>query len=1549
MPETEGAERIIAVGASAGGLAPIERLFETLPSDTGCAFVVVQHLSPDFRSMMDELLSRHTSMRIRRLEDAMVLEPDCIHLNLPRSLATLDGYRVRLEAVSDTTLVHHPIDTLFASLAEQHGACALGIVLSGTGSDGKEGAERLREHGGIVVAQSPSDARFDSMPLAVIEAGIAHVVAPAAKLGEHVCRWIDGEPFDENASPPTAAPSNDPLEDILALLQARYGTDFQNYKRSTVERRLQRRADFRGPLDLERYRDLLDRDADELDELYGDLLIEVTSFFRDAKAFERLETDVMPALIERLRQGWPLRLWVAGCASGEEAYSLAILLAEHAAEADVPLEAKILATDIHHRSLERATVGRYPFSSVTHLDESRIEAHFEREGESGVRVRESLRRMLLFSTHDVVRDAPFTRLDLLSCRNLLIYLNLDTQRRVMANFHFGLNAGGWLFLGSSENIADLEHEFEVFDHKWRLYRKRPGVESAGERAAIAPRHAPASRREPARGSLSPRPTTADGSLAFRRAHARALEQVVATHAPPGFLLTEEGDIVHIFGDAGTLLPMYQGVFSRRITELIRLEFRSTLLAALQATADPDFHRFVRRVHVREDTGRGEESGAERIRYYDAALERVDIGADEPGFLLLTLAPAAPSAEASRRHGGADAGTATDEASGIDDTVADDDAGADAGIGDTALLLQRVEDLEQDLRVSEQRLQTTIEELETTNEELQSANEELTSSNEELQSTNEELRSVNEELYTISAEHQRKIEELSELTTDVDHLLSAAEIGTIFLDRELRVRRSSDRADQLFGLGSQDLGRRIENVRDPLPEEITALPRRVLETHAPLETDIELDGRRHLLRLLPYIDDDEFDGVLLTSVDITELTETRRELGRVDREYRNIVEDTSSFIIRWRADDGRVTYCNAVYADLFDATPEALLGSEIAELIPAPERAAFFEKVGAIAPNESRFLAIVREEPDGGATYTVGFTRAIADAEGRIVEYQSTGQDMSEEYAYRRSLERLVETTKNPALEHEERLQRILDLCLDYLDLQSAFVGRIEGESYHVVAVAGSAAAHHRPGEVLALDETVCAGLSEESDLLAIDHLAESPLSDHPCRAATGIESVIAARLMSAEGRYGSISFSSPEPRGRPFTVAEEGFVLLVNGWIGHLIDSRRRLDRIAESNDYYQSLYLGLPLVMCLTDADGRIAEISDEWLEHLGCTREATVGTRFVDALRESDREQALEAIGQGSADDLPLCVRRADGNLVEHEMSCRTRSIGTLADMRLIVLTDISARSRAMAELESRNRELADANENLNQFAFVASHDLQEPLRKIHQFSGFLVEDDRDALSEDGRYHLKVIVEAAERMSTLIRDLLRYSRTSRNALNRERVALDDVLRQVRADLELPLADCFASLRVESLPRVSGDPVLLLQLFTNLVSNSLKYREPSRPLVVEVRHEHTAEGSRIIVEDNGIGFDPAYAKRVFEPFTRLHGSKEHQGSGIGLAICATVCRKHGWRIEADAAQDRGAVFTVSIEKGPDRPETDDARSDGSGSSRSPDTKSLDDEKRAPA
>jgi len=1509
-PERPAApHRIVAIGASAGGLEPLEQLFAALPADTGCSFVVVQHLSPDFRSMMGELLARHTRMPIERMSDGMTLEPDRVYLNLPRVTATLADGVLKLEDMADLGDLYRPIDRFLGSLALERGDQALAIILSGTASDGTEGAARIKEHGGQVIAQSLETARFDSMPRAVMDADLDDAIGDPATIAALVERWAAGEKL---AAAPLVRIADDPIGSILALVRREYDTDFEHYKPATVSRRINRRAELRHCKDLDAYYDLLVADAEELDELYGDILIEVTAFFRDREAFAEIESQVIPSLVEKLEAGDQLRIWIAGCASGEEAYSLAMLLIENAERAGTTVDAKILATDVHGRSLERANAGEYPRDSVAHMPAERVMRFFDVH-EDSVQVKSEVRRLLLFSTHDVLRDTPFTQIDLLSCRNLLIYFNDDAQERVLTKFHFALQKSGFLVLGPSESTAGLTDEFEVLDARWRLYRKKRNVSLHGRLDLVplrsnASKQRVASRMTPRPYNPAPRPMLPDErTLRFRRAHNLALEQIVTEYAPPGFLLSGNGDIVHIFGDAGRLLPLQQGAFSRRITDLIRTDFRAVLFAALQKANDPAFERLERRLYVRE--------GGEDTVPYDIVLAPVETSDDDNGFLLLTIRQLENGII--DEHGVLVSGEGVALAGGASGQPRDGDWIDD---GSSAVLSRRISVLEHSLRTSEESLQTTIEELETSNEELQSTNEELTASNEELQSTNEELHSVNEELYTVSSEHQRKIVELSELTEDINLLLDASEIGTIHFDRMLRVKRASPMACELLQLGALHPGKHVDGIESPIGQlGLATLVRRVSETGQSEEQQFDADEQRHqMVRVRASLDTEgQINGVLVSCFDLSEVVEAQNELIRVNADFRSIVEDTASFIVRWNAADDRISFCNATYAAFFDSTPDKMIGKSLRELIPDSEREEFFATVEAIEPNETRHLSVLRELPDNRITYTVGFTRAIADDIGQVSEYQSTGQDLSDEFRYRRALEALVGIGNEKRGDHASLLTRILTIGLTYFELDSAFLAGLTDSEYRVLAVAGDAAESVTHGDVLPRSQTVCDMLLDDRSVLSFTQLSQSASRDHASWQSTGVESYIGVRLRSFDGMQGAISFSSPLPRRSPFSVADESFLLLIGNWLSTLLDERRRLVVIADENRYYQSLYLNVPVMMFLADDEGQVIEVSDRLLELLGRPRPDVVDKPAVSLFMPVDASLAAGALSDGNCRDLAVTLDLGEGRTLECEMSCQRRDVGSLRRIRMCVLTDVSARNQALEATEEHNRRLATANENLNQFAFVASHDLQEPLRKIQQFSSFLQEDYADRVDDDGRYHLKVIVDAAERMSTLIKDLLEYSRTSRNGIEPRQLSLRSVMDEVLDDLELPVREARATVDIGELPSVSADPVLVRQLFTNLIGNALKYRDDDRALKLSIGPGTSSSGTvdeRVIeLTDSGIGFDPDYAARIFEPFTRLNTVQEYAGSGIGLAICATVCEKHGWTLSADSRPGRGSTFRIRL------------------------------------
>ncbi|MEO1330899.1 MAG: CheR family methyltransferase [Pseudomonadota bacterium] len=862
-PEDDAVARIVAVGASAGGLEPLEQFFEALPRRHSAAFVVVQHLSPDFRSMMPELLKRHSDLTIKVIHDNMPVEVGVIYLAPPRSSLRLEGDHFEIVFNENAYEFSLPINDFFESLASQRREQAFGVVLSGTGSDGTLGAISIQAAGGVVLAQSPESAKFESMPRSVIDACPNALVGTPKQLAAAVTDILDGKrPNPENGV--DLAEDTTAEQQIIRLLQLRFGLDFGYYKTSTVGRRMERRMKLQRCDDLEDYVTILARDAEELEALYADLLIGVTTFFRDREAFDLVAKEVLPRLDAKIRDGDEVRVWVPGCASGEEAYSLAILLTERARTLGVRLRAKIFATDIHPRSLAIASRGAYTREQLTNVPKELKERYFTVAGDD-FQVSKPLRDAVVFSKHNLIRDPPFTRMDLVSCRNLLIYLEEEAQRKSIAMFHFALRADGHLLLGPSETLGELSAEFVSLSPRWRLFRKKRDVRLP-EAARLLPISSSMNRANRAATGAAAAAKRSDdlrivslGKGLPGRSLFQIYDSVMSRTVGSAILVNREGEVLHVFADAGRFLGFRSGQFTSSIVGLIDDQLRNAVRFGLERMRNAQNQEFSRTVAFK-DPATGEEASV------SVTVCVVDVGGpidQSPLLIALSLLPR----EAPAGAAGADVAPEQPE---------DEDASA---------MRARIRDLERDLGFAEESLQTTTQELETsneklqaTNEELQATNEELTASNEELQTVNEELHAVNEELYTVSSEHQSKISELIDLTSDLDNLLQSTEIGVLFLDRDLNIRTITPAVAQTFNILSRDIGRPIGHVtsRFDFPD-LEAVVTKVEQTGEPVERNIEAAGRDFLLRVLPYRRGNAIDGAVLTFVDITDIARANRSL------------------------------------------------------------------------------------------------------------------------------------------------------------------------------------------------------------------------------------------------------------------------------------------------------------------------------------------------------------------------------------------------------------------------------------------------------------------------------------------------------------------------------------------------------------------------------------------------------------------------------------------------------------------------------------------------
>ncbi|MCB9702832.1 MAG: response regulator [Myxococcales bacterium] len=819
---------VVAIGASAGGLQALEEFFSTIATDSrgsGAAYCVVQHLSPDFKSLMPKILGRHTNLTIEVAEDGMPIAAGHLYLNRADHHIVIEEGVFRFRPKERG--VRFPIDLFLTSAAATFGDRVVATLLSGSGSDGSRGIAAVKAAGGQILVQDPESADFDGMPNAAIATGIVDGIGTPQELAHRLLATLRGDRGAADASAPRGAswPPRwfDAFDQILRLLHRHSGIDFGSYKAATLVRRVDRVLGLHQ-ISLPDYLDLLHREPSLRDALLRDLLIGVTSFFRDSEVFGALDREIVPALLGARRPGDPLRLWVAGCATGEEAYSYAILLTEAFYRRGETPDFKILATDVDAAAIQVASAGVYSEASLRGLSSGERDRFF-RSSPDGLQIRKELRERIVFSVHNLLTDPPFVRVDLVSMRNILIYLRPDAQRDALSSAAQALRPGGALVLGTSCNIGELADAFEAHDSRLRIYRRR--ADTMLRRGRVAPRH-------PFRPPDRDRPSGLRAVDELSRA-------LLETYLPPLIVVDDELHVQYIHGDVSHLVEPPQGPLSTDLRLMARGAIGGALAPLLRQVRERGLPATIEGVPLADDD------------VVDITLK--PLRSDQPRFAVeLTW----------RRRDPERGETSTFSASE----------------------LGRVVDLERRLVRKQEELQGFVEELETVNEELQATNEELIASNEELQSTNEELQATNEALFTVNAELERSNHDLIALSDDISNLLNTSDIATLFLDRELRIRRSTPALRELFTLESTDVGRPIaelESALDEPRERLVVLAGGVLQSHERHEDRVrDRSGRRYLRRIHPFVTETgEIDGVVLTFVDITGISAMAAELERHD--------------------------------------------------------------------------------------------------------------------------------------------------------------------------------------------------------------------------------------------------------------------------------------------------------------------------------------------------------------------------------------------------------------------------------------------------------------------------------------------------------------------------------------------------------------------------------------------------------------------------------------------------------------------------------------------
>ncbi len=878
---------VVGIGASAGGLDAIEKFFSNMPSDSGIAFVIIMHFDPTSKSVMVEILKRYTKMDVSQAEDGIKIKPNCVYIIPPnKDMAILHG-NIQLLEPTVSRGIRHPIDFFFRSLSEDYKEKAICIILSGTGTEGTLGLKAIKGEGGMVMVQDVTSSAYDGMPASAIATGFADYILPPGKMPEQLLNYVK-QPYIKGTLKAALIEQNAPLQNIFVLIRDRTGHDFSLYKQSTINRRIERRMNVHQIEKLADYVRYLSENPSEIDVLFKELLIGVTSFFRDPDAFDILLKKVLPNILKDKTPAQPVRVWVTACSTGEEAYSIAIIFKEYLDEIKSDVKVQIFATDVDKDAIETARAGVYPASIDVDVSQERLTRFFAKAKDS-YRVKKEIREMVTFALQSLIKDPPFSMLDIVSCRNLMIYLSPSLQKKVLSTLHYSLKKDGILFLGNSEAIGEFTDLFSVYDRKWRIYQSK-----GGSRMLIG------DFTHMGRAGVFPQIKEPVKSVELGIGD-HIEKMLLENYAPSCVIINEKDEILYFHGKTGKYLEPAPGKAGLKIVEMAREGLKHELNIAIRKAITQKKEVIFKDLNVKTN------GSFQTVNLIVRPLVKPDM----QGLMMVIFedVPGRPSKPVKKGF-------------------------------TKPQISQHVIDLELDLKSTRENLQATIEEMETSNEELQSTNEEFQAANEELQSANEELetsreelQSVNEELMTLNAEHQAKIEENIKVTDDMNNMLMSTEIATVFLDNDLCIKGFTPEATKIINLIKTDIGRPVKDFSSNLVyEKLIDDVLEVLNTLAFRETEVpDKKGNWYLMRILPYrTTENVIDGAVVTFIDITQ----RKRAEQIEHDAKifaqAIVETMREFLVVLDK-DMRVISVNRSFCRKFKILKEEIENKSIFEI------------------------------------------------------------------------------------------------------------------------------------------------------------------------------------------------------------------------------------------------------------------------------------------------------------------------------------------------------------------------------------------------------------------------------------------------------------------------------------------------------------------------------------------------------------------------------------------------------------------------------------------
>ena len=1386
---------VVGIGASAGGLDAFKKLLKAIPEDSGMAYVLVQHLDPKHESLLPELLQKVTNIPVMEIADDVTVVPDHIYI-IPSNKMLIANDGVLLlspRPAKSKTERNLPIDLFFTSLAEVHQSHAIGVVLSGTASDGTNGLRAIKSHGGITFAQDEESAAYEGMPHSAVQAGVVDFILPPEKIPQKLLDIIRKVILSDDELQNIPQKDEDVYKQILSLLRLRKGTDFTYYKQTTIRRRILRRMALNKNEEPAAYLKYLRENKPEQDVLYQDLLIPVTEFFRDTKTFDNLCGTVFPLIVKNKTAREPIRIWVAGCSTGEEVYSIAICFKELLGDNQ---RMQIFATDISEPAVIKARSGIYKKSEIAGITDQRLQQFFTKSNGS-FQVNKEVRDMCVFAVHNFLKDPPFGKVDFISCRNVLIYMEPYLQKKALTTFHYALNPEGFLLLGKSETASSVSELFGIATRHEKLFTRKD----------VSSRfmHAASQRGEQSFADMHVNAKSENIRTDFQKA---ADDILLGKYTPAGVVVNEAMDIVHFRGSTGNYLEPSPGKASLNLLKMAKNGLGFELRNILHKAKKDNAPVIKENIPLQSDSLRNSVNNLRNISIEAIPLPHIV----EPHYLILF-------------HEKSEAGSQKPEG-GSKKTSSTKTKDADKDL--------RIQQLEKELAQNREDMRSITEDQEAVNEELQSANEELLSGSEELQSLNEEmetskeeLQSTNEELTVVNQEMIGLNEQVSDARDYAEAIIATVREPILVLDNNLRVKSANSAFYKTFRVNERETeGKLIYELGDKqwnIPELRTLLEEILL--HKTKIADYEVThnfqnlGERVMLLNAREITREKIEEnlILLSFEDNTEKVTARKKIEDSNKRYYLMLMQSPFAFSIMKGKDMVISLANDLMKEFWGKGKE-VEGKTLLQILPELE-----------------------DQPFPGMMNTVYTTGNPVSANEILARLNHNGT-MEERY---------FNIVYQPHLEADETISGVITIAHEVTN-QVVARKKMEAQADMVNEL------------LLTAPAFICT-------LTGPDHVHE--LVNERYQALFGKRKIKGKPIMEA----------LPELKG-------QGFDTL--------------LDKVYTTGE----TYVGIDIPIRIARDENLAPELS-------------YFNFSYQPMYDEDRKIYSILVFGYETTEEVIARNKNLDNQIIH------AKELEEKVQQRTFEL------SRVNEELQQKNEEFAKMNVELQAFSYISSHDLQEPLRKIQNFISRILDIENQNLTDKGNDYFRRIQEAANRMQTLIQDLLAFSLINNTDRKFENTDLNKIIEKVKVDLTEAMQEKNATIETRVICEAKIIPFQFNQLFTNLISNSLKFSTPAKPVHIIIKSKVDTGANfknempaspvsrlspqklycHISITDNGIGFDPQYKDRIFDVFQRLHGKEEYPGTGIGLSIVKKIVENHNGIIAATSQLEKGATFDIYI------------------------------------